>query len=188
VPGLMPWSTNVIVLLAACAAALVPITTQPEAPVADAFPGWPSHHDGRPLTELPVAGREAAFASGFPGRIGRFSDGSREIILRWVAMPTRRLHPAADCFKGVGYRVTPIAARRTSDGLVSSCFRAAKGGDLLDVCEHIRDSRGASWPDASSWYWHALLGRSSAPWWSLVVAEAANPSRAVDAIEAQALQ
>jgi hypothetical protein len=47
--------------------------------------------------------REERFAADFPGRIARFSDGHREIIIRWVARETRALHSASDCFKGLGY-------------------------------------------------------------------------------------
>jgi hypothetical protein len=39
------------------------------------------------------------------------------------------------------------------------------------VCEVIRDNRSESWPDASSWYWNALFGASTGPWWSFVVAD-----------------
>src|SRR5262249_19477717 len=40
----------------------------------------------------------------------------------------------------------------------------------LKVCELIRDERGQNWPDVSAWYWHALLGWTHSPWWSVVVA------------------
>ena len=45
-----------------------------------AFPGWPSTFEGRTLTPLPLNEMETKFATGFPGRIARFSDGEREII------------------------------------------------------------------------------------------------------------
>src|SRR5262245_4519810 len=100
-------------LLAAAAAALAPLVTRSGGAVASApFPGWPGHYEGRALVELPLTAREAAFTQDFPGRVGRFSDGQREIIIRWLGAPTRKLHSAADCFRGSGYAITPIEIGR----------------------------------------------------------------------------
>lgn len=164
-----------VLLVAATVAALAPLITRSggaAAVVADGnFPGWPAHYEGRALTELPLTPRELAFVRDFPGRVGRFSDGRREIIIRWVGAPTRRLHPAADCFRGSGYSVTPLPVGRDAAGAAMGCFRASHGADVLTVCELIRDERSASWPDVSAWYWNSMLGASPAPWWSFVVAE-----------------
>jgi hypothetical protein len=175
------WAAIAVFLLAALAAALAPLLAggQEAAIAADRnFPGWPTHHEGRALTELPLTQREAAFVRDFPGRVGRFSDGRREIIIRWVGAPTRRLHGAADCFRGSGYGVTPLPGRTDGAGAVMGCFRASlhthPGVEQLTVCELIRDERGASWPDVSAWYWSGLLGASPAPWWAFVVAERDN--------------
>lgn len=160
-------------LLAAASAALVPLLGKPDGAASSAgrdFPGWPTHYEGRALTELPLTAREAAFTRDFPGRVGRFSDGRREIILRWVNAPTRRLHSAADCFRGSGYSVTPLPAGIDAAGSTMSCFRAHHEAGSLKVCEVIRDAGGAAWSDVSAWYWHAMLGSSPAPWWSFVVA------------------
>jgi hypothetical protein len=119
------------------------------------FAGWPLAYEGRALTEMPLTQREIAMARDFPGRIGRFSDGKREIVMRWVGVPTRRLHSAADCLRGIGYSITPLPARR----------------DAGTVCELIRDARGAAFPDVSAWYWNALFGATQGPWWSVVVSE-----------------
>jgi hypothetical protein len=172
---LAPLALSLAALLAALAPVLAPLlsrTLTPDGVAADAFPGWPNHFEGRTLTALPLTPREARFVTGFPGRVGRFHDGRREIIVRWVAAPTRQLHPAADCFRGVGYAITPLLARRSADGEVMSCFRAARGKEAMTVCELIRGAQGDHWPDVSAWYWSALLGASPAPWWSYVVAEA----------------
>jgi hypothetical protein len=138
---------------------------------ADAFPGWPTHYEGRALTEMALTPREVEFVRDFPGRVGRFSDGRREIIVRWVGTPTRRLHSAADCFRGIGYGVTPMPVRKDAAGQAMGCFRASHRGDDMMVCEVIRDERSESWPDVSAWYWNAMLGSTRAPWWSFVVAE-----------------
>jgi hypothetical protein len=137
----------------------------------DGFPGWPAEHENRALLELPLGEREIAFARDFPGRTGRFSDGRREIIMRWVAEPTRRLHSAADCLRSMGYSIVPVSVRRDATGRLMGCFRAHGPGGDLTVCELVRDERGGSWPDVSAWYWNALLGFSPGPWWSIVVAE-----------------
>jgi hypothetical protein len=171
-------------LMAVIAAALAPLFGRAgdSAVAANAnFPGWPITYEGRALTELPLTAREAAFVQDFPGRVGRFSDGRREIIIRWVGAPTRRLHPAADCFRGSGYSIAPMPVRKDAAGAAMSCFRASQsrasqsrasnGADTLMVCELIRDQRGETWPDVSAWYWSGMLGTSAAPWWSFVVAE-----------------
>jgi hypothetical protein len=158
--------------LVAGLAPLVGMAREQTPPGSKAFPGWPAQYEGRALTPLPLTEREAGFVRGFPGKVGRFSDGRREIIIRWVSAPTRLLHPSADCFRGSGYSVAPIAVRRDAGGTPMGCFRASRsGGRDFTVCEVIRDSRNESWPDASAWYWNALFGSSNGPWWSFVVAE-----------------
>jgi hypothetical protein len=159
-------------LLAAAAAALAPLIERGNGAAAGApFPGWPTEYEGRPLSELSLTPREAAFVQDFPGRVGRFTDGQREIIIRWVGAPTRRLHSAADCFRGSGYTITPAAARKTSDGATMGCFRATLRGASMTVCEVIRDERGGNWSDVSAWYWDGMLRSSAPPWWSFVVAQ-----------------
>ncbi len=81
-------------------------TASPQVAVAQEAPAWPTAFQGKALSELPLTDKERAFAQGFPGRIGRFSDGEREIIIRWVKGATRRLHPASDRFKGLGYTIS----------------------------------------------------------------------------------
>ena len=137
----------------------------------DGFPGWPAEHENRALQELLLGEREIAFAREFPGRTTRLTDGRREIIMRWVAEPTRRLHSAADCLRSVGYSIAPLPVRRDAAGHLMGCFRAHGPGGDFTVCELVRDERGGSWPDVSAWYWNALLGFSQGPWWSIVVAE-----------------
>lgn len=159
-------------IVAAALAALSPLSGAqvPSTPAADAFPGWPSVIDGRAVSQLPLTTRENAFARDFPGRIGRFTDGEREYVLRWVAAPTRRLHPASDCFRGLGYKVASRPMRLSQAGAPMSCFRAAGPRDGFDVCEQVTGVAGGHWPDVSSWYWLALWSGSSTGWWSLVVA------------------
>ena len=161
-------------LLAAVAATIAPLIDKvvgASSGTDTSFGGWPTHYEGLALTELPLTQREIAFTRDFPGRVGRFTDGRREIIIRWINAPTRRVHPAADCFRGSGYRTTPLPIRRDEAGDAMGCFRASRRADDMTICEVIRDGRGETWPDVSAWYWHAMFSSSPGPWWSFVVAE-----------------
>ncbi len=165
-----------LVIIAALTSAAAPfMSTSHSAPTATPFPGWPATHEGRTLTPLSLTAREQSFADGFPGRIARFTDGHREIILRHVTTATRRLHPASDCYKGLGFSIEPLPLRLDANGQPLGCFSARKGGTRHTVCEGLRDTEGAAWSDISQWYWNALLGRSKGPWWSIVVAETEKP-------------
>jgi hypothetical protein len=164
----------ILAFLAAVAAAVAPLIDRAGGSASTTttnFAGWPTHYEGLALTELPLTEREIAFTRDFPGRVGRFTDGRREIIMRWVIAPTRRLHSAADCFRGSGYSTTPLPARRDATGAAMGCFRASHRADDLAICEITRDERGGTWAGVSAWYWNAMLSSSQGPWWSFVVAE-----------------
>lgn len=135
------------------------------------FPGWPTHFEGRPLTRLPLSEREERFGDDFPGRVARFTDGRREVVVRWVTEPTRKLHPAADCFAGIGYDIRPLPLRVDEAGARWGSFTAARGGERLRVYERIYAEVGGGWEDVSGWYWAAAGGGSAGPWWALTVAE-----------------
>ena len=134
------------------------------------FYGWPDRFEGKTLTELPLTELEQRFATDFPGRIGRFTDGQREIVIRWVTQATRKLHPASDCFQGIGYSVKPLALHRDKTGSLWSSFAATKGDERLRVYERIHDNSGETWTDVSAWYWSAIR-TDHGSWWSITVAE-----------------
>jgi len=161
-----------IFFFGAClAAALVPLR-EPGAQVrAEGFPGWPDSFEGRALHEEPLIPYEQRAARSFPGRIGRFTDGNRQIILRWVNRPSRSLHPADVCFRGLGYRVVPGSLERDAAGALWSAFSAIRGQERLAVKTLIHDNHGRTWQDVSAWFWDAALGRSSGPWWALTVVD-----------------
>ncbi len=155
--------STAILSAAALLAAGTPLV--PAAPVAVASEvSWPTRDDGRRLTPIAATALDARLARDFPGRIARFSDGRRQIVLRHVPQATRQLHPARDCFEAIGYRVAPVPMARGAGGTLSSCFEATRDGVVLKVCERIVAHDGESFPDVSSWYWPALLGRSRGPW------------------------
>lgn len=134
------------------------------------FPGWPARFEGSPLRPLPLSDREKRFAKGFPGRIAGFTDGRRQILMRWIAKPTRRLHPASDCYRGLGYAVKPLPSWTDSRGIRWGVFEARKA-EGVRVLERIHDTSGNSWADVSAWYWAALLGKTESPWWAVTVTE-----------------
>lgn len=136
-----------------------------------AFSEWPTHFEGQALTPLSLSERELRFGQDFPGHIGRFTDGKREVIIRWVSEATRRLHPAADCFEGIGFNVRPMPLHVDEDGFRWSSFIATRGKERLRVRERIYTSTGESWTDVSSWYWAAVQETGDGPWWAITVAE-----------------
>ena len=169
-------SIAIIVFTVACmGAALAPLATGTAKRQAgtDGFPGWPASFEGAALTQLPLSPIEERFGQNFPGRVGRFSDGRREIILRWVAAGTRKLHPAGDCFKANGYALValPISVK---DGQRWSGFSAERGQQKFEVRERIVDGAGAQWSDVSAWYWAVQLGQTAGPWWAVTVAHSAH--------------
>lgn len=165
----------IVFALACAAAALAPLATRTAAATtaADGFPGWPASFEGAALTQLPLSAIEERFGQNFPGRVGRFSDGRREIILRWVASGTRKLHPAGDCFKANGYALVPLPIT-VRDGERWSGFTAQRGKQKFEVRERIFDAAGAQWSDVSAWYWAVQLGQTEGPWWAVTVARNAD--------------
>ena len=142
------------------------------ASAAEDFPGWPARFENRTLFELPLSPLEEQFQKNFPGRVGRFSDGEREIIFRWVSSASRKLHPAGDCFKANGYRLTPQPVKQVGSERWSG-FLAERGATRYLVHERIVDKNGMQWTDVSAWYGSVQLGRSSGPWWAVTVAQQA---------------
>ncbi len=159
-----------MVSIAALIPALIPAARLPslQVPVRDELP-WPVSFDGRPLVRLPLSAVDQRFADRFPGQIGRFTDGRRIIILRAMREPTRMLHSAAVCFRGLGYRVQAPHAVKDAGGITWGCFGAERDGKAFSVCERIHDTRVGTWNDVSAWYWAAVLGRTQGPWYAITV-------------------
>ena len=133
---------------------------------------WPRQWDGKPLRPLALSAVEKRFAERFPGRIARFGNGSKTLVLRDVEEPTRMLHPAADCYRGLGYRVDTAVLEHDGEQRLWRCFIADRDGQGQRVCEQILDADGQVFTDASAWYWTALLGQSRGPWRAVTRAEA----------------
>lgn len=161
----------IFILLCALVAGMPWIERSTTLSPAEHFPGWPNTFEGKVLQALPLTGLEQRFAENFPGRIGRFSDGQREIIIRWVSQETRKLHPAVDCFKGSGYDVQALAMRLSHTGERWGRFRAVKAGLSVTVSERIFNQQGQQWTDVSAWHWAALWRQSTGPWWAVTIAQ-----------------
>lgn len=171
-----------VLTLGACALApLARASHEPAAERAAAGHEWPHTFDGRPLRPLALSAVEQRFAASFPGAIGRFSDGERLLVLRSVERPTRMLHPAADCYRGLGYRIADARLEQDADGRLWRCFAATRAGQgdatRLRVCERIAGADGRAWTDTSAWFWDALLADkgghdgSSGPWQAVTTVE-----------------
>ncbi|HEX6398070.1 MAG TPA: hypothetical protein VFZ95_11645 [Steroidobacteraceae bacterium] len=163
-------------LLAMVMAAIAPLFAShaiDARPSAGSLPAWPHEFEGRPLTPVALSAEQGRLLADFPGAAARFSDGERDILMRWVTQPTRRLHPAEDCYRGWGFEVGGSKIRADRDGRRWRCFEVTRGGVTRQVCEQIRDGEGASYTDVSSWYWDATLNQTAAPWLVVTVANAA---------------
>ena len=160
------------VAMAVCALASVAQAWQAPASLpSQAFHEWPSTWDGAPLRPLALSEVEHRFAQRFPGAIARMTDGQGVFVLRHVASPTRMLHPAADCYRALGYRVTQVRLENDAQQRLWRCFAAVrKHGETLRVCERIVDADGHAFTDTSAWYWAAAAGRSQGPWQAVTVA------------------
>jgi hypothetical protein len=133
---------------------------------------WPTQLNGDALRPLALTAVEQRFAQRFPGHIGRFEAGADVWVLRDVARPTRALHPAGDCFRGLGYRIEHAQLNADAEARLWRCFVAERNGERVRVCERIVDAQGHGFVDASSWFWAATLGQSSGPWRALTRVEA----------------
>ena len=164
-----PWALTATLLWCA----LLPLAGHGRAAAPAAAPQgaseWPHEWRGQALQPLARSAVEARFAERFPGRIARFRVAATgdELVLREVQRPTRMLHPAADCWRGIGWRVGAAQLERDDDAALWRCFEATRDGQRVRVCERIVDAQGQAFTDTSAWFWAASLGHSVGPWQAL---------------------
>ncbi|MFT4266708.1 MAG: hypothetical protein QM586_05715, partial [Xenophilus sp.] len=140
------------------------------APAAASAHEWPREWDGAPLRPLALSAVEARFARQFPGDIARMTDGRHLFVLRHVVQPTRMLHPAADCYRALGWRIVQTRLERDGQARLWRCFQARRDGmPGLRVCERIEDAGGRAFTDTSAWYWAGVGGHSTGPWQAVTV-------------------
>jgi len=168
------WPRALAALLLACA--LLPLVlargAAHEGLRGDAMHEWPREWDGLALRPLAMSPLELRFAAQFPGRIARFAHAGGVLVLRDVQRPTRMLHPAADCYRGLGYRIDDARLERDAQQRLWRCFIAERAGRRVRVCERIVDAQGGAFTDASAWFWAAALGESLGPWRAITRVEA----------------
>lgn len=139
-------------------------------PAATMAPELPTTWDGRPLRPLALSAVEERFARHFPGSLARMTDGEQVLVLRTVHRPTRMLHPATDCYQGLGWRIGAQRLQLDAQDQLWRCFEVTRGGVRQRVCERIVDAQGRGFTDTSAWYWAAVLGESRGPWQAVTVA------------------
>ena len=144
-----------------------------EQPSTATFIEWPYQWKGQPLRPLALTEVEERFARDFPGAIARMTDGRRTFIFRHVTRPTRMLHPAADCYRALGYSIHSEQLHTDEDNLLWRCFIATRQNQTLQVCEHIEDNLGQSYTDTSAWYWSAIGKIRAGPWTTITIAQPA---------------
>lgn len=174
-PRIFLWKAVVLTMFGLTG--LVPLAMPDKAPEpgASVSPEWPTELDGQPLRPLAMSDVEQRFAERFPGQIGRFASYGDSVILRIASRPTRMLHPAADCYRGLGYRIKDIRLERDDKARLSRCFVAWRNGVALRVCERLEGADGQAFTDTSAWYWAAMLGRTSGPWLAVTTARHLQP-------------
>ncbi len=170
---LPPWLRIAAFLVVAAIAATVPAF-----PGADGgrkagpeFPGWPAEFEGKPIRETRMNAMERRFYGDMPGRVARFTDGRRQIVVRWLGTPDQKFHLSARCFKGSGYEVRPLPNIRDAGGRSWGVFEARKERETLRVRERIEDSAGHGWTDEQTHRWDMFWRRTDGPWWGFSVVE-----------------
>lgn len=169
-----PWLARLGLVLGLAACAFAPLGRDAGATSSDrqVAPEWPVLWEGQPLRPLAMSPVETRFAARFPGHIVRMTDGEQVLVLREVREPTRMLHPAADCYRAIGYSIAEARLEYDAHRQMWRCFIAERDGQRLRVCERIVDARGEAFTDASSWFWAAALGQSTGPWRAITIARA----------------
>ena len=133
---------------------------------------WPTTYEGQKLRPLPLTGSELEFARNFPGAIAVFQTDKQIIIMRKVNQATRQLHPAADCYRASGFKISHPHSEIDAAGTAWNVLLAQKNTRQLQICERIYSESGQNFTDISQWYWAALWGKSKGPWWSITTVEA----------------
>ena len=131
----------------------------------------PSQWNGAALRPLALSDVELRFAKHFPGTVTRMASDQHTLVLRTVNQPTRMLHPANDCYRGLGYQIHSEQLETQGHNQHRwRCFVAQRKGRSVRVCERIEDANGQGFTDTSSWYWASITGQSHGPWKAFTVA------------------
>ncbi len=162
---------NKYFFLACAIAAIIPFFTPQKLPVKQEEQ-WPTTYEGQNLRPLPLTDSELEFARNFPGSIAMFQTDNQTIIIRRVRQATRQLHPAADCYRASGFKISNPHREKDRAGIAWNVLLAKKNTRHLQVRERIYDENGQNYTDVSQWYWAALWGQSKGPWVSITTVTA----------------
>jgi hypothetical protein len=64
------------------------------------------------------------------------------VVWREVNTPTRMRHPAAECYRPVGFAIADAPLERDEEGVLWRCFIVERRDQRLRVCERIVDGLG----------------------------------------------
>jgi hypothetical protein len=92
-------------------------------------------------------------------------------VARWIATPSRSLHPAEHCLRGVGFELRPGVRGSMAARPGAATWIAERAGRRLRVTEWIEASDGRTFASVSEWYWASALGRSRGPWVAYTLSE-----------------
>jgi len=135
------------------------------------FPGWPDSFEGRPWTRIRRAEGPATVFAPLPMASAVFRQEERKVVLRWIPRPTRRVHPAADCFRARGYAVERARLVRDASGSTWSEFTVGREDERWRVRERLFSESGETWTDVSAWFWSVWRRPGSGPWWAVTAVE-----------------
>jgi len=135
------------------------------------FPGWPDSFEGRPWTRVRRPDGPAKVFAPLAIASAVFCQDERKVVLRWIPSPTRRMHPAADCFRARGYGVECGRLVRDAHGFTWSEFTVGREGESWRVRERLYSESGETWTDASAWFWSVWRRPGSGPWWAVTAVE-----------------
>ena len=165
---------SIHLFIAAClVAAIIPFYNPDSSalPELSTVPDWPVEYLSLKHKKTELTSKEQQFYKNFPGRMIKLSSGNTEYVIKLVTKPTRKLHPASDCYKGFGYSITPGPVMRDENGNHWSSFTATKMESRVLVKERVYNESGQNWPDVSGWFWSAMFNKKSGPWWVVTVSE-----------------
>jgi hypothetical protein len=129
--------------------------------------------EGQALRPTAPDALERRFALMGKAQVQQYASRDATLLVRTVHSVSRSLHPAADCYRAIGYSLSEIKLRQRKDA-TWLCFVASKNGSREQICERVESlADGSSFTDTSSWFWAAALGKSKGPWRAITVREAA---------------
>ncbi len=140
---------------------------------------------GRELHPVELTEAEERFYAGFPGIVRKYAIGNgEEVLFRYIERPTRMLHPASECYKAGGAKLTypgPVdyaVPELSARPLEWSRFEADYGNSRYEVHETVLSLDGdRSYRDIPEWFWKcAAGGEDEGPWLAVTRQLPANAS------------